>query len=84
MTPKRDFVRWSALALIGALMGCASAEFRAYESARAAHESCLEEHPEETERCAVLEDAARQRYEEYERAAQSRWGRDRSPDPDEP
>jgi hypothetical protein len=55
-------------------LGCASTELRAYESAQADYEACRESHADEPARCAILKDAARQRYSEYEAAAKNRWG----------
>ena len=64
------------------LGGCASPELRAYESAQATYEDCLAEFPNEPRRCDIARDAAHQRYEDYERAARTRWPRSGDPDPD--
>lgn len=73
---------FSAATLFLGMSGCASPELRAYESARADYEACVAEYPSEKERCAIAKDAASQRYEDYERAARTRWPRAGDPDPD--
>ena len=71
-TRSRGFLFGAGLLLPG-LVGCAWTEYRAYTSAKADYEACLEDNVADPDRCGVLKDGANRRYEEYESVAKQRW-----------
>lgn len=75
---RRASVRLLASAVLVLLFsGCAWTEYRAWKSAQADHEECLERFPDSPERCTELRNAVDARFREYERAGRARWSCDR-------
>jgi hypothetical protein len=67
-----------AMLVLGA-GGCVNS-FYDFDRERRAYHECLEENPDNPEKCEDLRKRADEEYGEYEREAQRKWGCEQNPD----